>query len=393
MIDNIRLLARQVRDRHKEGDPPFTIFLGLGASMAPGALVSNKVIENLPPIDFSPPLESLSDIEPIEASFKLLDNSGVDERDKILSQYLIGLAPSAGYQHLANLIVRGYFRTLITTGFDTFLEQELYDAGLWSRDLRIICLQRDDFPQTKRRGKAKVDLFKLRGDPYSADFWDTWEDLGCPPSIEKQITEAMTGDLIMVGYHPRDAIITPFLNNGDGQLVYVNTERPDVGQPLPSAIQNRMDLVISGEYSNFDNFFGTLADLLLYRSVQGDTTQDLDVVSSPETGVQISKQGFGRSLARVDDASATDDEGRSRETAAQYDPITESELQDPDAERLKSLRSQMEALFENYYSLEKQAAIYGAGNVPLSFQNRIDSVMAEISALSAEIDHLSNKEG
>lgn len=383
MVDSVRKLARKMRDRHDAGDPPFTLFLGIAALLAPGSLDS----EITRFFNRSVPDEHLmtSDAERIEAYFAYLDDADRSKRAEILKWLLNAAAPSAGYRHLANLVVNGYFRVLISSGFDTFIEQSLYDAGLWSRDLRIYCLSRDDVPK-KGIAKEAVHLVKLHGDPYAKDFWDTWMDLKCSPETVSLVSRAMAGDLIMVGYHPRDGLINPLLERQGGELVYVNAEEPGSEFPLPEAVEQRMRMAISGKYGTLDTFFGTLADLLLYRPVSVNVQQSGDTVSPGGSviGVNISKIGDSNIVTQLDENI---DLGN-----ISGEIVGGSEMLDPDAELLESLRSQLSALQGNYYKVQKQAAMYGTGNAPTSLKNQLQTIEGEMGKLKAEIDVLENKE-
>jgi hypothetical protein len=392
MLDHIRELARQMRARHSSNDPAYALFLGMGASLAPGALANNQIIEGIIQEWDSPATKTKIDDERIEAFFILLDHADQPTRYNILSQFLGKAVPPAGYKHLANLIVNGYFRTIITSGFDPFLEAALYDAGLWSRDLYINYLQQGNLPARQKRKKgieAPFNLTRLHGDPYSEEFWTSWKELNCSPRDKRVLSEAMARDLVMVGYHPRDSQINPFLESGDGELVYVNPFEPGSDHPLYTITQNRSSVFISGEYGHFDTFFGSLADLLLYRSIA--INQNINVIggSASVIGVEISQVG-GQVTIQQDLEEISDSSIGARLSS---DPIQMSEMKDPKTERLDSLRSQLYALEQNYKTLQQKAAMYGTGNTPTRLQIELDAVRNQMAELNGEIASLSNQEG
>jgi hypothetical protein len=383
-----------MRDRHGSQEPPYALFLGTGAALVPGSTPSRLKPESILAREGVTDPAALTEDEQIEAFFALLEDSSEEKRDQVLQQYLREAVQCAGHTHLANLVVNGYFRTLVTSSFDTLLEEALYGAGLWSDSLRILNLQQDDIPVQKRGGgRSIIELIKLRGDPYSPGFWDSQRKTRYAPRTKRLLSRALGQDLIMVGHHSRDSFVAPFLESGDGQLVYVNPVEPSNGPTLSTNARDRVSEVISGEYGHFDAFFGTLAGLLLYRPSRITVAQEVDTVREGGTvvGVDLSQSYIGSSVAIGDDVHL--DKGiQIGDIVSESDPITDSELHDPDTERLDSLRSQLGALQETYYPLQREIAMYGAGNAPLRLLNQLEATREQIRQLESEIGRLSGQE-
>jgi len=382
MGGNVRNLAFERRDRREADEPPFTLFLGSGAMLSPGQRNSEITAYFA---GYGVELNSMSSgSERVEACLSFIENADVKTKDKILNWLLNAAAPAAGYVHLANLVVNGYFRILISSGFDTFIEQSLYDAGLWPSNLIIHCLSRDERPQKRRKLEA-VHLVKLHGDPYAKDFWDTWMDVKCPAVTRSMVSEAMENDLIMVGYHSRDSLVNPFFEGKDGDLIYVNVDESSV----PENVGNRLRMIIVEEYGTLNAFFGALANLLLYRPASRSVEQKVDTESGSVTGLTISSD-IGGSVSVGSYVEKVDPTGISLGVPAKG--FADFDEQDPDADRLESLRSQLAALQENYYKVQKQAAMYGRGNAPTSLKNQLRNMEEEMEQLSAEIGRLTDKE-
>jgi hypothetical protein len=309
-------------------------------------------------------------------------------------QYLSRAAPPPGYKHLANLVAEGYFRTLVTTNFDTFLEESLYDAGLGPADLLVLDVTQDYFPSRRREPDVKV--VKLHGDPYADEPLAVPESAALPPDLVGLLQRALSSDLLMVSYYPQDAVVHPFLLPADGELWYVNPAEPDDDHPLTPILGARPSNLISGANGEFTKFFGDLADRMLYRGVKRVTVeQQVSRVSGSVVGVEISQiRGDVHSVAapeEIEEVSGA--KGAGIRFEALLGDIEEDEDEAETGVRIESLHRQLGALERESEKLQKKAAMYGYGNAPLYIQNQIESVEEDIDFLRGEIGRLSEEGG
>lgn len=392
MYRDIRSLARRLRDACETGAPCHAVFLGAGASLASGSLTTRQALNKILSEAGVDAPETMSDVDRISAFFDLVDQASEEERYKLTVRYQSQAAPPSGYKHLARLVAEGYFRTIITTSFDTFLEDALYDAGLRANDLLILDASYDTIPS--RRRAPQVRLVKLHGDPYSAEFLSMVGDVELPPVMEDLLNKEMAGALLMVGYHPRDGVINTFLEEGMGDTWYVNPDEPGPDHPLASVLSQRGATTIAGDAGYPDRFFGELADLLLYRGVRIEVAQTVDVVEGGGSVVGVTIGKIGDSAVQVEDR-------RRIEVSELEDPVKwggaiigeasdalAEEEEDDKAALIASLERQREALQYDYWKVEKEVARYGL-QAPVAVLNERESIRREIARLDQETQSLS----
>jgi hypothetical protein len=393
MYLGIKSLARQLRDARETGDPCPAVFLGAGASLASGNPMTRQALEEILLEACVDAPGAMSDMDLVTAFFDLVDQAGDDERYKLTERYQRQASPPSGYKHLARLVAEGYFDTIVTSSFDTFLEDALSDAGLRANELMILDASYEKIP--KRRRKPQVQLLKLHGDPYGEEYLSLMSEVELTPATDELLSETMKGHLLMVGYHPRDEVINASLEGGWGDTWYVNPEEPGPDHPLEQVLEERGARLITGEAGYSDRFFGEMADSLLYRGDEIKVAQTVGmVVGGSVVGVKIGK--FGDSVAQVGVPQFTD--AAELEEAPESGPII-SEDQDTLAEEdedetaalIASLERQREALEYDYWKLEKEIARYGL-RAPQAVLNERESIRREIELLDKEMERLRSEE-
>ena len=373
-MSKIKTLAALMKKRQEANQPPYVLFLGVGASL--GLPTFSEVVDYVLRRYATEPLENVSATQKIDSFYALLDRASEEERYKIIRTYLSRAAPSAGFKHLAELVRRGYFTTLITTNFDTFLEDSLYDAGLRSGDLIVLSAGYD--PVLTRKERPRVTIIKLHGDLYSLSSLTLAEHTDFSPHMHHLLRDYLAQDLIVVGYHARDSVVNRYLDGGEGTLWYVNPVEPDEGSPMCAILDSRQANLITGRQGDFEKFFGELADRLLYRPETISVTQRI-LAEDGSVISDVSQQVFVTSGSAV--IANVPPSGLS----------VEDETPDERSEEIQSLLRRRMTLFSDLDQLEKKAAMYGMGNIPLYLRNRIRSMQAEIQELAAEIDRLTQE--
>jgi len=381
---HIKTLADLMRQRKTAGEPPYVLFLGAGASIASGAPTTSEIVDDIVRTlgDRSP--ETMSAGEKVDAFHTILDGLSDAERYTVLRRYLSRAAPSAGYQHLAALVKAGYFDTLFTTNFDTFLEDSLADAGLRARrDFVVVIVGRDSEQLIQaavgRLGREgpQIKIIKLHGDLSSRVFALTSSEvLEFSEQTRSFLKDYLSRDVVIVGHTMRDEDINRCVSKRGGTLWYVNPSSPSADDFMHRILSVREGGVITGEYGSFDRFFGELADLLLYRPERVTIEQEVGVIE--EAGMVSSVTISGRVSGDVVIVGA----GR----------IEERRTPDERLNKIESLTRQLEALRSNLDKLETQAAMHGI-LAPLHLVNQIEVTRKEIRELQNEIKRLAREIG
>lgn len=391
MYGDVTLLADQLRQAMTKGKPGPAMFLGAGASLASGSVAAREVLSGIlrdAGID-SP--DTLSDKERISAFFHLLEGVGHKERYQIAANYLKLASPSPGYMHLSRLVAAGYFSTLMTTSFDTFLESSLYDADLRSSDLLVLDAGAE---RIKPRTRApRVTLIKLRGDPYSPDFFTRSGEVNLVPEMADLLRKSLSGEALVVGYSSPDKAFAHFFEDGKSELWYVNPEELGSDDPLARVLSKRRAKVVTGELGYFDRFFGELAGPLLYTDVNIDVRQSIGTAdgggsAGSAVGVRIGE--LGNVVGPPRSVGADKPWTESGVVRGAPEPTLNKE-QDPTLSRIRILGRQLEALQRNAVDLEKKIAQYGV-SAPLSMRNERESLQREITRLQAQIDSMRPRE-
>ena len=376
---HIKTLADLMRQRKTAGEPPYVLFLGAGASLASGAPTTSEIVDDIVRTlgDRSP--ETMSAGEKVDAFYTILDGLSDAERYTVLRKYLSRAAPSAGYQHLAALVKAGYFDTLFTTSFDTFLEDSLADAGLRTRrDFVVVIVGRDSEQLIQaavgRLGREgpQIKIIKLHGDLSSRVFALTSSEvLEFSEQTRSLLKDYLSRDVVIVGYTMRDEDINRCVSKRGGTLWYVNPSSPSADDFMHRILSVREGGVITGEYGSFDKFFGELADSLLYRPEEVAFTREVAIADDLVTSGSVIVTG---------DVSGTVWIGKPSR-------IVERRPRDERLERIDSLTRQLEVLRSNLNRLETQAAMYGT-SPPLHLMNQIEEIEMEIERLATEIEQL-----
>jgi SIR2-like domain len=209
---------------------PYILFLGVGCSVAAGAptmsQLAQKVLELVSSdesyADFVPPT-NVDDEERLKYFYKLTDSMSPGQRFRILQSFFANIPVPIFYQQLAVLIKAGYFTKILTTNFDTLLEQACNGAGLeLGYDYEVTTPttgEANSFDNyweqsTPANDKEIVQIIKLHGDISQQQL-----DLA-PWRIEellmrgrRAIKSELKGDMIIVGYEFESIKVNEWLQN------------------------------------------------------------------------------------------------------------------------------------------------------------------------------------
>lgn len=356
-------------DGRPSGDPPDTyiLFLGAGCARAAGLPGIEEIMQRelsrdpesgsggapLPAYDPADPAGSLKNF------YKWLESMSPGHVLRLFHAHYAHTPVPLFYQDLALLIKSRYFNRILTTSFDTLLEQALVGAGLIpGADFEVTNFGLAS-PQPSRRAtdpscdtpREPVSIVKLHGDLDGARLMVT------PGQVEESLKsrrraaqQELKGDLVMVGYDGESPLLSEWLTSyRKRELWWVSAGpwRPDIASWGDDVIN------ISGEAGSPAAFFSQLALRLLRLPA-----------------LKAQRQGEA--------------EAALYESAAQFDDgITLPE--DDEAVLLEDLRGQIRRVQASLFGLEQKAS---PDERPRSLQVQIDYQKQQIVTLEDKLRSL-----
>ncbi|HIE30399.1 TPA: hypothetical protein EYP66_24325 [Candidatus Poribacteria bacterium] len=274
---DIKQLAELMDDR-KNGETPYLLILGAGASFSSGCSSGWKIVEDV--LDKYHLLDSyrtqepeeLSDSAKLELFWDFLKARSQTARYTALRRHIEGEEPSIGYICLAELIQAGYFNIILTTNFDIFLERALQSIGMiYPRDFAVLVngyqieehvLKSLNFP------KPRVKVLKLHGDLYARIFqFRPNEIFEFTDKIQQTIEKLLEDDAIIVGHSMQDTDLNRCFHIEGGEIWYVNPNEPTADSAAGNLREIRETfMTLNGIAGYFDQFFIRLHYYLLRES-------------------------------------------------------------------------------------------------------------------------------
>ena len=162
-------LSNLIYNRKKQGLKNYTLLLGAGVSISSGCpswynLAEMYCKDNQLNISNDP-------IETLKKHFSVEKNS-IREVYTVFNTYLGNKKPSIGFQHLAYLICKGYFTNIITTNFDSLLEEAL-NKFIKPEQYKVLVrneIADDKIAEILDADIPQIKILKLHGDLSSGIF-------------------------------------------------------------------------------------------------------------------------------------------------------------------------------------------------------------------------------
>ena len=337
-------LARRIRSRRSNwpDDDPYVLFLGEGCGQAAGAPSRGAIAREALRVFGREAGESSkdeTDASVFEEFSQLTETfSGPQFARMVRSLYASVPVPSF-YEDLAVLIREGFFPLVLTTNFDTLLEQALAATGLRASDYRVTTfgLRGTSTPpdvEPLANWAPPTHIVKLHGDLAQDQAHVTPDEIQAAfRRSQRWIKPDLKADLIMVAHHLADDPIDRWLaSSPDRELWWVNLTSPTDEVRVRSWAREYQE--ITGEAGDPRIFFPQLS---------------LRLIAPREPA----------------------------ETAAAADPWADSEVL-----RFEILRNQ-----SNLYSLE-QKAVRSSGERPIQVQAQIDYQKRALAKLEDKIRSL-----
>jgi hypothetical protein len=276
------------------------------------------------------------------------------------------------YQDLALLIKNRYFNRILTTNFDTLLEQALSGAGLvpdvdfevtnfgvasrQSESLQRAHTTEDD--PSPDRPREPVSIIKLHGDLAEGELVITpWQIEESLKSRRRDAKQELKGDLVMVGYQFESPLLNDWLRSYRKRELWWVSAEP---QPGHDEIQSWGEDIsaINDEVGSPKEFFGQLS-------------LRLRLLRRPA-------QSSHRAVAEADTADET--------AQAEAPSAPPSTLADDEEVLSEDLRGQIRRFQASLYSLEQKAS---PDERPTSLQVQINYQKQQLMALEDRLRSLS----
>lgn len=263
----INVLAKYMRARNEAQQEPYVLILGAGASLSAGASSGRQVIAGVTENLSSKDVVNMDEDDKEEEFYAVLNKLSASERRAKLREYIQGKDASEGYRALADLAKKGYFEVILTTNYDTFLEDSLSDVGL-RRDTYALTINgadnEDELERQLRSSRPRLKVVKLHGDLYRGEelLFTPGEVWQFSEKLEKVLRELLRRDLIIVGHRMQDNDINRCIDKDGGSIWYVNPREPVASDSVWNALQVRPGEVINSRAGYFDSFFVALSRAL-----------------------------------------------------------------------------------------------------------------------------------
>ena len=276
-----RMAQRQKHLTTKPLDPdcpePYILFLGVGCSLAAGAPsieeIAEKELTRLAHSDDDFTFDPKDKPKSLKKFYEWLEAESPGQVFRLFHAHYANTPVPVFYQELALLIKNNYFNRILTTNFDTLLEQALSGAGL----IPDVDFEVTSFGVTKRESRRSrsssdesssdcprepVNIIKLHGDLAEGEL------MVAPEQIEELLKsrrhmakQGLKGDLVMVGYQFESPKLNDWLRSyRKRELWWVSEQQQNQGE-----VQSWGEHIeyIDGEVGKPDQFFSQLSLRLL----------------------------------------------------------------------------------------------------------------------------------
>lgn len=269
----VKNLSTSIFKRITNKQEQYTLILGAGASISSNCPSWPKLCE-----DYCREYSIIASDEDYIAAFKRNLKSHISNRTDIymtFAEALHNVEPSLGYFHLATLIAKGAFKTIITTNFDNLLEKALSKI-MPIDDVKVLIrgeVTDDYIADFIERGVPKIKIIKLHGDLQSnIFFFQDEQTFTLKPRLVEVLKKDINSGSLIVGSEMKDSdILSLFLGN-NSHNIYANPKEPDNDTCKHLRIDKHSDQFIGGDkgvitdlegkiidnWGNFDTFFTAL---------------------------------------------------------------------------------------------------------------------------------------
>ena len=223
----IKNISKSIFDRQSHRQKPYTLLLGAGASISSGCpswwqLCKQYCEEHS---------VTVVDDDYIYAFQKKLGKQNRNRIDSYMAfaKSISNKEPSMGYYHLATLIEKGAFETIITTNFDNLLEKTLAKI-MPIDDIKVLIrgeVTDDYIADFIDKGIPKIKIIKLHGDLQSnIFFYQDKQTCHISPRLQNILKSNIENGSIIIGSEMEDIDILGIYNGNLACNYFVNPKDP-----------------------------------------------------------------------------------------------------------------------------------------------------------------------
>ncbi|HXH94793.1 MAG TPA: SIR2 family protein [Thermoanaerobaculia bacterium] len=287
-IDDLTSRIYERRPQETDAPPsdtaPYVLFLGDGCSEAAGVPKLPQIAARAMQMFGLAKTATGSPHEELVGSFLDTITSMKKEQVARMMQMIFASIPVPSfYQQLAQLVRERFFPLIITTNYDTLLEQALDSVGFRAFDYRVTTFDGVTPISTSTGGGSElVHIVKLHGDLARQVIHFTPEAVDSALRSSRQFVKSeLRGDLIMVGFSFGDEAINSWLSHSPSREVWwVAPKPPDNPQVVSSWAQEWHE--ISGTFGNPSIFFAQLSLRLLRLTQFRVRGQERSISQTPD---------------------------------------------------------------------------------------------------------------
>lgn len=258
----IKHIGKSIFDRWNIEQKPYTLLLCAGASISSACPSWWTLCENYcTEYGIVPPNGDY--ISAFKQSLKSQPHNWTDTYLAFANK-LKNVEPSIGYLHLATLISKGIFKTVLTTNFDNLLEKALIKI-MPIDDIKVLIrgeVSDDYIADFIEKGIPQVKFIKLHGDLQSNIFFFQNEDtFKFSDRLHNVLKKDMENGCLIIGSEMLDTDIHSLFIGNKAHNIFANPKAPTnpvVKQMLNIGSEEDCKQIVSGKLGEFDTFFSEL---------------------------------------------------------------------------------------------------------------------------------------
>jgi hypothetical protein len=240
--EQLKTLTKLIHSRKQ--DTPYVVLLGSGLSM------TSDLLKELGYANWN---TFYTDMQP----------RSPNEWYSLLKEPLSTLPLQEGYRCLIQLLQAGYFNVILTTNFDSFLDQTINEARRSSFEEIDILVHgeqtTDHIVRALKNPQPRMKICLLRGRLRSRTIPNITGMLQFDSTLEEALKDLLKEDLIVLGVNDRDIDINRCISPHGGSIWYVTCASDTSDYMIRTLVQSRRGEIITGEDGDFNHFFRSLS--------------------------------------------------------------------------------------------------------------------------------------
>ncbi len=257
--------------RAKENNRPFTLFIGAGCSLSSSynSISTESIIFKCIKDHFDSDYKRSGPWEDLYRDFveNVWESIGREDQREILANYFKDLQPGTGYQNLRLLIENKYISQVVTTNFDTLINQAL--QGLQYK------LQVSDTEIRSINGGSEIMVCKVHGDIENGHLRFSPKELAVlPEKVSSTIYDMTKNPCLFCGYRGQDkGVMNSICSLSDYAVFWADPKKPIENDQeesnlifdLMASRNSKSNFIYEKDFGDFDFLMSQLVKVLLEK--------------------------------------------------------------------------------------------------------------------------------